>query len=238
MKDLSMTSVPDAATLDTLPYRDAIDRVATLRAQVIRVSLDVSLLNTYGTKDEGLKAELIRLSETIQQTARVVEGQDVFTDLPNELSGWIAAQSAQSRSERRTISTMAEKTQALCEQACSGEPVSAEALNRYIQNGKGEFFEAVTAIINGLWQGIEEGRASQLAIAATSARNLEASLDRLDRIGRYVRSMSINASVEASRAGEAGKGLTIIAHEFKTLAEEVQQLIVTARTDIKEIGVE
>ncbi|WP_187431591.1 hypothetical protein ROLI_022630 [Roseobacter fucihabitans] len=47
--------------------------------------------------------------------------------------------------------------------------------------------------------------------------------------------MSINASMEASRAGEAGKGLAIIAQEFKTLAEEVQQLTSSAREDIQNI---
>ncbi|WP_375227573.1 methyl-accepting chemotaxis protein [Roseobacter sp. S98] len=238
MKDFRQTSVPDAATLDTLPYREAIDRVATIRAQVVRVALDVSLIVGSETSDAGLADEVAGLAETIRRAAAVVSGDDVFPDLPEPLSHWIAARSEPLKQERRVIMAVAESTTALSEQLAQGETISAEDLARYVANGKTAVFAAVTAIITHLWEGIESGRAAHLAAAAESARNLEASLDRLDRIGRYVRSMSINASVEASRAGEAGKGLTIIAHEFKTLAEEVQQLIVTARTDIRDISVE
>ena len=238
MKDFRQTSVPDAATLDTLPYREAIDRVATIRAQVVRVALDISLIVGSETSDAGLADEVAGLAETIRRAAAVVSGDDVFPDLPEALSHWIAARSEPLNQERRVIMAVAESTTTLSEQLARGETISGEDLSRYVANGKTAVFTAVTAVITHLWEGIESGRAAHLAAAAESARNLEASLDRLDRIGRYVRSMSINASVEASRAGEAGKGLTIIAHEFKTLAEEVQQLIVTARTDIRDISVE
>ncbi|WP_298836168.1 methyl-accepting chemotaxis protein [uncultured Roseobacter sp.] len=238
MKDFSQITVPDAATLDTLPYREAIDRVATLRAQVVRVALDISQLNRAGKSTSALVTELTALAGSVQLAVSVVGGNDVFPDLPEPLSHWIAAQCEPLKNERRVVTAAAEATGSLVRRIENDEEISDEALARYVSSGKGEVFTAVTTIINHLWEGIEEGRAAQLAVAAESARNLEASLDRLDRIGRYVRSMSINASVEASRAGDAGKGLTIIAHEFKTLAEEVQQLIMTARTDIRDIGVD
>lgn len=55
---------------------------------------------------------------------------------------------------------------------------------------------------------------------------------RVIRVGKHVRLVSLNASVEAARAGDVGKGLMVIAHEFKSLAEEIQSLAKDARGDM------
>ena len=68
-----------------------------------------------------------------------------------------------------------------------------------------------------------------------AAEAIGKTLTRLEHIGKHVRLVSLYASVEASRVGDAGRGLGVIAVEFKTLAEEIQMLAVTARADIAEM---
>ena len=58
---------------------------------------------------------------------------------------------------------------------------------------------------------------------------------RLEKIGKHVRLVSLNASVEASRVGDAGRGLGVIATEFKSLAEEIQGLASNARSNIDDL---
>ncbi|MGC3937041.1 methyl-accepting chemotaxis protein [Roseobacter sp. EG26] len=233
----SQIAVPDAALLDTLPYRDAIDRVATLRARVVRVALTVSLLSGEKTAEErdALGKELAAHARTIRHTLRVVEGVAVFETLPDVLSVWLAAISVNHKTEMKVIARMADLTEKLVEDSATETGIPEKQLLDYIAFGQKEFFEAVSALVEGFWTGIESGRAEQLERAMQSAARLDQSLNRLERIGRYVRAMSINASVEASRAGEAGKGLAIIAQEFKVLAEEVQQLTLSAREDIEKL---
>ncbi|MEM9638892.1 MAG: methyl-accepting chemotaxis protein [Pseudomonadota bacterium] len=237
MNAQNQISLPDAATIDTLPYRTAIDRVATLRALVMRLGLTVSQLSVdrSESKKASLQEALQTYCKTMRHTLNVIQGQAVFSTLPEELSTWIATIAGTQETHVRVISRMADMTDALCRDALSDTGVSPDTFDTYVAFGQGAFFEAVSDLTESIWSQIESGRATQLERAMQSAARLGEGLNRLERIGKYVRSMSINASVEASRAGEAGKGLAIIAQEFKVLAEEVQQLTLSAREDIESI---
>ncbi|WP_300058024.1 methyl-accepting chemotaxis protein [uncultured Roseobacter sp.] len=230
-------TAPDAATIDTLPYRAAIDRVATMRALVMRMALAISQLASDRTDDqrESLQADAQAHAEKLRHTYDVLRGQSTFTDLPEELSGWLATIAQDQTSRMAAISRMADMTDSLRDAALGDDGVKPSDFDSYVAYAQGDFFEVVTVLTEHIWKYIEDGRALQLERAMQSATRLGEGLSRLERIGKYVRSMSINASVEASRAGEAGKGLAIIAQEFKVLAEEVQELTFSARQDIESI---
>lgn len=230
-------SVPSASALDKMPFRAAIDRVATLRALVGRIALNTSLLagDTSNADHMALRERLQKQAEELTHTVQVLRGKATLADLPEELSAWLASLAAPREAQMRTAERMVEVTDTLVAAAKTEDGVSPKTLQSYIAMGDGDFFKAITALTDHIWQEVETGRSQQLDIAMQSATRLGQGLGRLERIGKYVRSMSINASVEASRAGEAGKGLAIIAQEFKVLAEEVQQLTLSAREDIKSI---
>jgi methyl-accepting chemotaxis protein len=47
--------------------------------------------------------------------------------------------------------------------------------------------------------------------------------------------LSVNASIEAAKAGDQGKGFTVVAQEVKTLAEQSKQAVAQVRTILSEI---
>ncbi len=107
-----------------------------------------------------------------------------------------------------------------------------DALDAHLRFGRGGFFETVTEFCDGLWASLDATRHEEVERAAAAGKAIGQTLTRLEQIGKHVRLVSLNASVEAARVGDAGRGLGVIAVEFKTLAEEIQRLSVTARTDI------
>ena len=80
--------------------------------------------------------------------------------------------------------------------------------------------------------GFEEKRAQQVK---EHAAQLEKMFGEVEDIGRMIHLISLNASVEAARAGgESGRSFKVIADEIRGLAAKSAQLIETTRTAIRD----
>ncbi|MCH2078329.1 MAG: methyl-accepting chemotaxis protein [Rhodobacteraceae bacterium] len=68
---------------------------------------------------------------------------------------------------------------------------------------------------------------------AEEARNsAQGAVDRIDTISRTVRLIALNAAVEAARAGDAGRGFSVIAQEIKSLSEATELASSDVRSSI------
>ena len=69
-------------------------------------------------------------------------------------------------------------------------------------------------------------------IAADTQRVLE-SLEGVNDIARHTTMLSLNVSIEAARAGDAGKGFAVIASEIRRLASQVQTISSDVKTRVE-----
>ncbi|MEM6728266.1 MAG: methyl-accepting chemotaxis protein [Pseudomonadota bacterium] len=77
--------------------------------------------------------------------------------------------------------------------------------------------------------------AEEHARSEAARRAAQGAVDRIDTISRTVRLIALNAAVEAARAGDAGRGFSVIAQEIKALSEATEAASGDVRTSIDAI---
>ncbi len=220
--------------------RSAIDLIATTRARAIRSALFGSYLfrvNPMGPEPADTRAHWLEVlreqHDAIARAAALVQGTDPMRIVPDWVCSWIGQHGAENPKYVKAFVHMRDLTHAVL-LAAEAEDVTRlkDALDEHLRVGRSGFFESVTEFCDGLWAGLDTTRHAEIEQAGAAGKAIAKTLTRLEQIGKHVRLVSLNASVEAARVGDAGRGLGVIAVEFKTLAEEIQMLATTARTDI------
>ncbi|WP_299149914.1 methyl-accepting chemotaxis protein [uncultured Tateyamaria sp.] len=220
--------------------RKAIDLIATSRARAIRSALFGAYLfrkHPTRTEDADTRANWLRIlneqADALARATALVNGRDPNRDIPDEVCQWIGTHGKNRPRDVAAFTRMRDLTRDLCDAAASDDINALErALTVHFTVGRGGFFEMVTSFCDGMWADLDSQRHAEVDKAAATGTAITKTLTRLEHIGKHVRLVSLNASVEAARVGDAGRGLGVIAVEFKTLAEEIQMLATTARNDI------
>ncbi|MEO0391054.1 MAG: methyl-accepting chemotaxis protein [Pseudomonadota bacterium] len=222
---MSLDAPSDAPQL----RRDAIDNVATLRARAVRVALFARLVLSppegASTGDVDTYMDVLRgqVNEMVEVLAILQGRRD------GHMEDWIAGIAADCPDQLHIVAEVVHLSEAVRVDLEGRRSRVEELLAAHFKLGRGGFFEAVTGICNALWADVDAERRDAVARSAEDMALISQTLGRMERIGKHVRLVALNASVEAARAGDAGKGLAVIAHEFKGLAEEIQSLAATAR---------
>jgi hypothetical protein len=144
-----------------------------------------------------------------------------------------AAQTAASTNET-TVTVEEVKQTAMLANEKAGEVVqSTDGAHKVMEDGLNQ--------VEGTITGIEHMHESMDVVFETISRLSERALAAGDVIAavndlaEQSNLLSVNASIEAAKAGEYGKGFTVVAQEVKSLAEQSKQAVSQVRTILSEI---
>ncbi len=232
---------PNSIELDPsyLEVQDAIDEIYDLRSKVVRIGLLGTLLYrpdpmrpTPDAERDSLLALLKEQVSAFDAATRLMERGAPFPDISPSMCSWICKCAQECPKELALASRVNKLGQRVLVETLAASDRRSAALAEHMKVARAGYHDAISVLCEHMWATYEVPRNGQLERAKTAARTLDTRLTRLERIGTHVRLVSLNASVEASRVGEAGRGLSIIAHEFKELAEEVGRIAQAAREDV------
>ena len=110
---------------------------------------------------------------------------------------------------------------------------SAEHSMQISENGQQAVKRSVDEMIS-IRQKVEK-IASQILALSAQTQKIGIIISKVDEIAEQTNLLSLNASIEAAKAGDSGKGFSVVASEIRKLAEQSQQAVSEIATIISEI---
>ena len=243
MKQKSQDSPPSAVSSDPLVERRVlIDQIARTRAIAMRVAYFGTLLARPTPANpeseitrQGYLKDLAGSADAFDRVCSLIEGHDPLEQLSIEICGWVGGYAADRVVDKSDFKKFRDLVHAIHDAAQKQSKDQERLLEKLHAFNRDRFFKMVTNFCDGLWNDIDSARLSDVARAQESTEAILRTLTQLEKIGKHVRLVSLNASVEAARVGDVARGLGVIAKEFKTLAEKIQNLSIEAREEIAEM---
>jgi len=132
----------------------------------------------------------------------------------------------------RTVASMLYRLQ----DAAVNEPASIKSVHRetshYIITELGPEIVALLDILN---TEVEAQEATRVKFAEQMRGKADAAIAEIQSISQMVRLISLNASVEAARAGDAGRAFGVIASEVKAMSEAIQMSAGTVTNTVRDL---
>ncbi len=215
--------------------RPALDGDLTVRAPITNDELG-TIADAYNNTIQSLRQIVIEvLSASVKVAETATESEAAITKLSEE---------AQHQCQELTqamdqLQSMVHSTQGVTASAQSIDRAVQEA-NQKVASGETAMNRTVEGIL-GIRDSVEEA-SHQIRQLSQYSQNVDRVLNLISDFATQTQLLSLNAALEATRAGEYGKGFAVVADEVRSLARqsakattEISNLVAEIRTQTREV---
>ena len=195
-----------------------------------------TIADFYNATTESLRKIIIKVQATAQEVIETTTGNEAIvqelTTESNRLATVIAAALEQITTMTEAIwelSATAEQAETAMQQADQIVAAGDTAMNQTVAG-----FELIRSTVSEAEQKVKD--------LGDSSQKISKIVDLISAFAAQTHLLALNASIEASRAGEQGLGFVVIADEVRALAEqsaeatkEIKQLVSSIQTNTSEV---
>ncbi len=214
--------------------RPALDGDLTVRAPVTDDELG-TIADAYNNTLKGLRQIVVQVQQAVEQVSETSNESDQAI---NQLSQRAIQQSDALSDALKEVESMTQSTQEVAN--------NAQAINEAVKKSN-ETVSSGDAAMNRTVEGIE-GIRDAVSETSRNIRQLGESSQKISRVvnlisdfSKQTQLLSLNASIEATRAGEYGRGFAVVADEVRSLArqsadatKEIEDLVTEIRNQTSE----
>lgn len=113
-----------------------------------------------------------------------------------------------------------------------GRKVDSELLNDFLKFVATDLLVALNSIVSFFESVLNQIANDKLKNIQFLAKNIESAIDEVDQINLSIKILSFNASVEAARAGDVGKGFAVVSKEMNNLSSNTRRVTQTVKDTV------
>jgi len=173
--------------------------------------------------------------ESDEQQKGILQLQRMF----EEIGSSVANQSASTEESLASLYEILEASRHAVEEINETTEVSENSL-KLVQEGAAEVV-VLTDKMDGIAKSVEQA-SEEIMELIDDSKKIEQVLEAIENLASQTNLLSLNASIEASRAGEEGRGFAVVANEVKKLSGEttnetqkISEIINSINTKIRQV---
>ncbi len=218
--------------------KDSISEKAKQAEEIASGNLvvEVTPLSENDTMGIAFSSMIVNLREQIE---KITEGVNVLSSSSSEIMAMVSqlasgsAETATSVSETTSTVEEVKQTVELSNQKANEVSESAQKTSLISQDGKVSVHETIEGM-NKIKEQMES--IASIVIQLSEKSNIIGEIAAtVNDLSEQSNLLAVNASIEAAKAGEQGKGFTVVAQEIKNLAERSKESTVQIRSILTDI---
>ncbi|MFP4477402.1 MAG: methyl-accepting chemotaxis protein [Desulfatibacillaceae bacterium] len=182
--------------------------------------------NTFIDKLQGMIRELLEGANTLASaTSQISSTSSEFATSSMETSSSVSEISTTAEEVKQTVQTSVEKAETVAE--------GAETVSKVAGRGRKATEDAIAGM-NRIKEEMEYV-AESIVKLSEQTQSIGEIINAVNDVANQSNLLSVNASIEAAKAGEYGKGFAVVAQEVKSLSDESKVATEQVRNILNEI---